>query len=207
MPDEARIFPAHHRVARRYQDQLQYRSIEGATGTGSLLCFDEFVLAKGGKIAFNGSGDLLYLLPLVGAVQVNDRDRTLSINPGQSALLSFAISDGLTLANPEQEEITFLRAVVKGNPLSEISDVDLDAHPDKLLVPHPAPAIRVGQFSGRKDCALRVSSAGVFFFVIEGAFEVQGRLLERRDGLLMLNVNEVEFESLSDHAIIWVMEI
>lgn len=47
---------------------------------------------------------------------------------------------------------------------------------------------------------------GVFAFVIEGAFEIQGRLLEAKDGLALWNDNEIEMEALSNGAIILLIE-
>jgi quercetin 2,3-dioxygenase len=46
-----------------------------------------------------------------------------------------------------------------------------------------------------------------FMFVIEGAFEVQNRLLQRKDGLLLPEAGEVEFVALSDNGILLVIEL
>jgi len=42
---------------------------------------------------------------------------------------------------------------------------------------------------------------------LEGAFEVEGRLLHARDGLALWETEKVELEALSNDAIILVMEI
>ena len=50
------------------------------------------------------------------------------------------------------------------------------------------------------------STKGVFVFVIDGAFEVSNRLLQARDGLAITKASQVEFESLSNEAIIMFIE-
>lgn len=48
----------------------------------------------------------------------------------------------------------------------------------------------------------------LFVFVIQGVFEVQGRLLHARDGLgLWDEENEVELEALSNDAIVLLTEL
>jgi len=44
-------------------------------------------------------------------------------------------------------------------------------------------------------------------FVLEGAFEAEGRLLHSRDGLALWDTNEIEIEALSNDAIILLIEI
>ncbi len=46
----------------------------------------------------------------------------------------------------------------------------------------------------------------LYFFVIQGAFEVANRLLEARDGLGLWSVKEVELEALSNEAIVLVLQ-
>lgn len=48
----------------------------------------------------------------------------------------------------------------------------------------------------------------LFVFIIQGVFEVQGRLLHARDGLGLWNeANEIELEALSNDAIILLIEL
>ena len=44
-------------------------------------------------------------------------------------------------------------------------------------------------------------------FVIHGAFEVENRLLESRDGLAIWNTDRIELEALSNEAILLLLEI
>jgi hypothetical protein len=66
----------------------------------------------------------------------------------------------------------------------------------------------IGKFDGRKEGTHIVTDAGkgIFVFVIEGAFEVQNRLLQLRDGLALWNTASIEFEALSNDAILLLLE-
>jgi redox-sensitive bicupin YhaK (pirin superfamily) len=48
---------------------------------------------------------------------------------------------------------------------------------------------------------------GVFIFVIQGELEVQYRLMHEGDGLALWEVDEVEFEALSNNAILLILEV
>lgn len=67
----------------------------------------------------------------------------------------------------------------------------------------------IGIYRGRskENYNLKNSNNGVFVYVINGAFDVHGRLLESRDGLSLWDTREIEFEALSDNAIILLFEI
>ena len=66
----------------------------------------------------------------------------------------------------------------------------------------------MGKYDGRREGVFKLTkdTHTVFAFVIEGAFEVQNRLLHARDGLGLWNLDEVEFEALSNEAIILLIE-
>ena len=70
-------------------------------------------------------------------------------------------------------------------------------------------SISIGKFDGRGETTYRVKNkdAGLFVFVLEGAFEVQGTLLHARDGLALWETDEVEMEALSNDAIILLVEL
>ena len=67
----------------------------------------------------------------------------------------------------------------------------------------------IGIFDGREEgrYILREQSHGIFGMVINGAFEFQNRLLENRDAVLITDIEELEFEALSENAIILFFEV
>jgi hypothetical protein len=211
MPETAHLFLSVRRKLIQQTGSLHYESIDVPQLNGRLLAFDELVLTPGASYnVTTGKADLLHLLPLVGSVMATIGAANFEINAGQSAVLPLNKAGSSTISNLEPKgEVTVLKALIT-TPVSqtpEISRVDIDSHMDKLLVPHVAPTIRLGQFKGRQHGKLKFHPpASLFVFVIEGAFEVQGRLLERRDGLALKDFTGIEFESLSDYAMLWMME-
>jgi quercetin 2,3-dioxygenase len=47
----------------------------------------------------------------------------------------------------------------------------------------------------------------MFVYILEGAFEVQYRLMEKGDGLALLNTRNMEIEALSNDAIILILDM
>ncbi|MEZ4900467.1 MAG: hypothetical protein R2822_01180 [Spirosomataceae bacterium] len=66
----------------------------------------------------------------------------------------------------------------------------------------------IGQYNGREEGLYNLTNTqhGIFVFVIEGVFEVQNRLLHARDGLSLQNVASIDFEALSNEAILVLLE-
>lgn len=69
--------------------------------------------------------------------------------------------------------------------------------------------IQIGQFGLREEGVFTLQNPEnkVFVYAIEGAFEAQNRLIQPRDGLQLQFLEEVEFEALSDNAIILLIEL
>jgi hypothetical protein len=99
---------------------------------------------------------------------------------------------------------------------STVVELDLNTHENKL-VPfladdhenNPSNAsIHLGNFHGREEGIhfLKHPRQGIFVFIVEGAFEVQNRLLQPRDGLALWNIDQIEFEALSNDAIMLLVE-
>jgi redox-sensitive bicupin YhaK (pirin superfamily) len=67
----------------------------------------------------------------------------------------------------------------------------------------------IGIYDGRKEgfYTLKNHLNGVFVFVINGAFEVENRLLQEKDGLSLKKIATVEWEALSENAILLLFEV
>lgn len=67
----------------------------------------------------------------------------------------------------------------------------------------------IGVYDGRKEgrYTLKNPRNGAFVFVIHGAFEVENRLLEAKDGLGISKTPTIEWEALSENAVLLVMEV
>jgi quercetin 2,3-dioxygenase len=68
---------------------------------------------------------------------------------------------------------------------------------------------KIGKFSGRTDASYLPQNPvhTCFVFVIEGTFEVQNRLVYSKDGILLPEAGEVEFEALSNDGILIIFEL
>lgn len=66
----------------------------------------------------------------------------------------------------------------------------------------------IGIFDGRKKgfYTLKNPKNGIFVYVVNGAFEVEDRLLEPKDGLSM-KTEMIEWEALSENAVLLVFEV
>ena len=65
----------------------------------------------------------------------------------------------------------------------------------------------IGKFSVRGETIYKSSNGNYYFlFVIAGAFEAEGRLLHERDGHALLDTNEIEIETLSNDAMMFMIE-
>jgi quercetin 2,3-dioxygenase len=163
------------------------------------------------------------LLPVIGAIAYKDSAGNGNlIAAGQAGILTVNKNETIEVINPFDEGlINFLQIWIKAggaetknesylstynvnkclNGLLKISPAGLD----KLSLPF---TVSIGKFEGRGESThqLKNKKAGLFVFVIEGAFEVEGRLLHARDSLALWETEKIEMEALSNDAIILVVE-
>lgn len=157
---------------------------------------------------------VVWLLPVAGAIEIKC-DEAHVAEAGQGILLSIQKGSVLTLSNPYQHEpVGFIACWFSAGEVGVMqalaSSFDLDASKNFLVSVFTFRNFRfhIGKFSGRTDTALQLQSTdgAVFVFIIEGAFEVQGRLLQQRDGLSIASVSTLDFEALSNDAILFIIE-
>ena len=68
--------------------------------------------------------------------------------------------------------------------------------------------ISIGQFSGREEVVKSVVDfPNVFCYVLAGAFEISGRLLQPLDGLAIWDIEEIDMEALSNNALVLMVEM
>lgn len=167
----------------------------------------------------------LILLPIVGALSFQDSSGNKGlVNAGELQILLTSEDYNINLTNPYEEDlINFLQIWIKTNnhaPLTvpQLANLELDQNKNTLKRILPAsvndyqflPQFCIGKFMGRNEAVYKTAKPGngLFIFVIEGAFEVQGRLLHPRDGLsLSGEEDEIELEALSNDAIIFIVEV
>jgi len=162
----------------------------------------------------------IILLPVVGAIEVGEKGREPRfVDSGEALFLLASPDNHYTITNPYPEEpINYLQIrVADGEFLStpmSLSGItsQFDLSEKNVLLPvvgynGSSAHLFIGQYDGRAEGIFTSWNPddSAFIFVIEGAFEVQNRLLERRDGLALRNAEAVEFEALSNGAILLII--
>jgi quercetin 2,3-dioxygenase len=185
---------------------------------GSLYVLNDDTLAGGKNLKLSiEENSHVILIPIVGAVAYTDSNGNESLlQAGEAQLCSLQQGTSITITNPyEKETINFLQVWIKNNdslPSGEIHQTAFDLNNNNQLIllfkGCNDTQLSIGKYDGRAEDIYKLSKQGnsVFAFVIEGAFEVQNRLLHARDGLALWELQEVEFEALSNEAIILFVE-
>ena len=158
---------------------------------------------------------LMFIMPMVGEVDYEDEKGNLfSVAAGQLLLIPLAAGVQASVRNVYQDALVncLISAVVPTQrpalKAPELVPVNLHQFSDvlgslnNLYLP-----VYIGNFQGRAETTLPVNATKLFVFVIEGAFEVQHRLLEYRDGMVIWNTAVVELEALSNNAKLLVVDL
>lgn len=184
----------------------------------TLYVLNDEELAGAGSIKSEIKEDTyMLLLPVTGDLDfTGPANEQIRVNVGELKIISLPKKSSVLFSNPFNEDIiNYLQICIKAHKnldLSGLYNFDLDKN-DNRLIPLCSPittfSISIGRFSGRSEgiYKLRNIHSNLFIFVIAGAFEVEGRLLHIRDGLALSSVEEVDFEALSEGAILLVIEL
>ena len=192
---------------------------------GALSVLNEEALMPGAAMEITAAEDCYHVvLPLTGGLIYDDSlNNCTGIIAGEVQTVQMPAGSSGTLTNPFQaHDVRFLRVVIRTEqPLTSASLLLNQFDPDilagdltDLLSPSsglPAPslpfALHAGRFGGRQEYIFRLAPAmdKAFVFVLEGVFEVEGRLLHPKDGLALWDVQHLELEALSERALLLVL--
>lgn len=186
---------------------------------GKLRVFNDNTLAagKGMKMQVEESTEVL-ILPLVGGIEFkNSVGYHDFLEAGKLQVFSAEVGMEYEVLNPyENELINYLEIwVEKENTIvSSTTSITIDIEKQNELLPIFSSVQQnafgyFGKYDGREEGVHQVKNTGncLYIFVIEGAFEIDNKLMEARDGLAIWNANEIEFEALSDNAMLLIFEI
>ena len=202
---------------------------------GCLYGLNEETLAGGHEVKFTVSQDsYIVLLPITGGVEFSTGGGA-SGTAEVEQIVNLAVPAGTTLRlrNPfaPDELVSLLHlwfqapalappatalATVFGQLLAEQENALLELIPfaavpgqERAFTRALPFALSLGRFMGRQETIYRVQQPGnsLFAFVIAGAFELEGRLMHEKDGVALWDVEEIELEALSNHALVLVLEL
>jgi hypothetical protein len=206
----AKIFLAENRASSHL---AWFRTLKTDVSSNVLSVNDE-TLKSGHQIVHTAEQNCdVFVLPIVGALNcLATKSNNDTVDVGEFMIVSLMIGETITFANEYQEElISYLHIWLKPTNIAfSKNQFTFDGQQNQLLelLHSDSFLIKIGQFHGRTDYVLQLNehTTSLFSFVIEGAFEFHERLLQPRDSLLVHGETLVEFESLSNNAIILVIE-
>lgn len=156
----------------------------------------------------------ILIIPLVGACECKTGSALYKVEAGQVFHGYTKPEQELVITNPYQEElINYLYLEIDYHEIVEnkVAEVPIEREFNRL---HPikmssGSSAFVGIFGGREEAELKfdVRDKFLFAYIIDGAFEVNNRLLHQRDGLALWHTDRIEFEALSNNAIILVLDL
>lgn len=182
---------------------------------GKLKMLSDETLAGGQIKSFTSNEkETVILIPLVGTIDYDDNFGNRNyIETEEIQILESLEASQFHLRNPyEKELINYLQLRLDSVNLKnsfEKRKFDFSTQNELfMLLENENHTISIGIFTGRSEGVyhLKNDTNGAFAFIINGAFEFQNRLLESRDALAIWNVSEIEFEALSENAILLVIE-
>lgn len=217
MPEtEAHIFLASRRQELQTAYARHFQTLPGgADGLGSLQKLSDDTLRAGISLQVEAEMDAtVVLIPYIGDLQLVDaHGETRVREEGQVYAWTAQQGESYEIRNPyADDDVNFFQLVFAGYPTQVVQTrpIVMDECPNELRpICQGDNTLLIGRYDGRAEgtCLVQKPARCVFIFVIEGAFEVQNRLLQPRDGLALWNVDEVEFEALSQDAVLLVVEM
>jgi redox-sensitive bicupin YhaK (pirin superfamily) len=183
---------------------------------GALYVCNEDTLAPGKSFSLVVEHDSdIILLPTVGVVACKaGDDAVVYTEAGQVLVKNINAGTTVQFSNPLEGELNnFLQLWLSHPSVTGESLMSFDLQEEKntlvQLLNHPNLKLCIGKYTGRQEFEYCVQdrNKGLFAFVIEGAFEVEYRLLETKDGLALWDIDKIEVEALSGDAIILLAEV
>lgn len=190
---------------------------ESRTPFVNLQVFNDDTLKAGHRLKLKlEKNSEVIIIPIVGGLEFHNSLETGFLEVGQVQIFSALAATEYEIINPyETEEINFLQIWLNNDSVDFTSKIEVNAFDfeDKntMLPIFSKNSQRgfIGKYDGRKkeEFTFEKSENDIFFFVLSGAFEVQDRLLHTRDGLSLSNFKMIDFEALSNDAIILMFEL
>lgn len=173
----------------------------------------DIILRNGGHFRKPSGALSVIALPLTGGVHVQTDHGFMELNAEQ--IMFIPACSNIQFQTLEYEAVNLVLFSIHDEStetLVEIHPIGITKH-DELIVSiaesfHSKSKIGIGVFKSRSEttysCFNRMSE--ILIFVINGSFEVEGRLIEHRDSLVLWNKETIELEALADDSIVCIIE-
>jgi len=192
---------------------------EDAEPFGDLFLLNDDSIA-GGKLNFflSKADSLQIFMPITGRVDIVCNGKEYSLETGQVQVLNLGKGEVLEISNPYQNDtINYIQIGIRTDMFllrhSEMLfnfDFEKDKNTLIEIVSNPKLPFKLsaGIFAGREEAIYKMQSpeSSFYAFIIDGAFEIESRLLNRRDGLALWNAEKVKLKALDNNAMVLVLE-
>ncbi|WP_316824335.1 hypothetical protein [Pedobacter miscanthi] len=183
------------------------------------LCNDESIV--GGKVNFflSKEDSFQIFMPITGGIDIVANGKEFALETGQVQVLNMGKGEVLEISNPYPNDIiNYIQFGIKTDMfLMRASEMffgfDFEKNQNQLIeiISNPKLPFKLsaGIFDGREETIYKMQNPNHQFytFIIDGAFEIEGRLMHARDGLALWDIEQVELEALSNNAIAVVLEL
>lgn len=155
----------------------------------------------------------IVIIPYIGDLQWINPHNNLQLEENQSLRFYADAMTDYQVINPYNDEaVCFFTATLEKpfmNQAIEIHPIEVQKQLNTMMAINSQNNSWIGQFDGRAEGSITTKSLNhaVLAYVIDGVFEVQNRLLHAQDALLLTATNQVDFEALSNNALILFFEI
>ncbi|MFC3561889.1 pirin family protein [Pedobacter jamesrossensis] len=182
------------------------------------LCNDELI--ANGKLTFFlcKENSTQIFIPIAGGIDIVAKTKEFSVDTGRVLILQLERGEVLEISNPYKDDtINYIQIGIKNDDYffskNTLIDFDFEKNPNQLIeiindgkLPFK---LSVGIFAERNEAVYKMeNSANSFYtFIIDGTFEIEGRLMHARDGLALLQTESVELKALSNNAIVVALEL
>ena len=191
---------------------------------GGLYVLNDDTIAGGHSVKMHIDQDsFVVFIPVVGTIDYDDSLGNHSlVSAGEMKIIPVPAGTFIKVGNPYEHQLVnylHLRIKISGRSLASpfTLSFDIAQNKNKLIditgnseVQCQLPfKMSMAKLEGRKEIIYdMVKDNSLFYtYVIEGVFEVAGRLLHPKDGLALWNIKQVDAEALSNDAILLMMEL
>ncbi len=172
---------------------------------------DETLAAKSSTAYYFDTGAVL--LPVVGTLVFRQGEKEAELNCGE--ILVVNSTGAISISNPYEDclvnyIIVSFEALFEQAAMVHSYSFDLNTHKNKMpdIFSNSTLSISLGKFDMRRETTYYLSGGNkaCFCLVIQGSFEIEGRLLHERDALAVWDAEEIDIESLGKESILFLME-
>ncbi|WP_298222020.1 hypothetical protein [Flavobacterium sp.] len=212
---EGKIYKADWRNKVEHSDYCCWSTFNTTDNAfGVLHVFNDETLTASATILHQVTADSqILLLPIVGGVDFKSNHQNGFFHINQLQVLHLKKGHSFDISNPyENESVRYFQ--IQLHSVNDENDFqnDFNLSQRNQLIPifeNEKANVFIGIYDGRTEetHTINQNKNGLFTFIIQGAFEFQNRLLESGDALHLLGIETVEFEALSENAMLLVVEI